>query len=49
MVKILGLPEAALPFAADLRLLWGREPSVHGSNRQAGALLDAEQGDKGGA
>ena len=49
VVEILGLPEAALPFAADLRLLWGREPSVHGRNRQAGALLDAEQGDKGGA
>ena len=49
VVKILGLPEAALPFAAALRLLRGREPSVHGGNQQAVALLDAEQGSKGEA
>ena len=49
VVEVLGVPEAALPFTANLRLLWGREPSVHDHNRRAVALLDAKRGTKGGA
>ena len=44
VVEVFDLPEAALQFAADLRLLWCREPSVHGRNRRAVALLDSKRG-----
>lgn len=49
VVEVLGVPEAALPFTANLRLLWGREPSVHDHNRRAVAPLNVKRGIKGGA
>ncbi len=42
VVKMLGLPDDALEVIADLRLMWCREPSVHGNNQKALGLL-AEQ------
>lgn len=43
VVRMLGLPQGANESVDELRLLWCSEPSVHGQNRQAVALL-ASQG-----
>lgn len=40
VVKMLGLPDDALEAIAELRLMWCREPSVHGNNKMALDLLD---------
>lgn len=39
VVKMLGLPDNALEAIAELRLMWCREPSVHGNNKTALRLL----------
>ena len=40
IVRILGLPDGASTTIKELRYLWCREPSVHGRNKQALALLN---------
>ena len=46
VIKILGLPDDANEVVSELRLLWCREPSVHGSNGQALSLLPAQGSEK---
>ena len=39
VVKMFGMPEDTLEAIAELRLMWCREPSVHGNNKTALELL----------
>jgi len=44
VVSMFGLPEGALEAVRQIRLLWCHEPSVHGGNKSALALLRREGG-----